>query len=734
MNTNTNDVYNILCKKIVSNYEEQDVITIIRHCNNNKLYNLGKLLCKFFEKDFEWSLEIKEEYASICYNLKEYTQAHNIYNKLLCLTNIDEKKAKEILHKKHYVIPHVENNYNYYNIEKIQNIKNQKKSLIPKITLTMTTCKRLELFKQTMNTFLNCCEDIHLIDNWICIDDNSSEEDRKEMLKLYPFITFYMKNLSIKGHPQSMNIIRNIVNTPYIFHLEDDWKFIKKDKYITKCLEVLGENEKIGQCLLNKNYGEINTDINVKGGDYKITKTGLRYYIHEYVKTEQDLIKWIQKHSYEGLNSNYWPHFSLRPSLIRKKILNELGEFNEKVSHFELKYSELYVNKGYVSAFLEDINCLHIGRLTSEKHDPTKLNAYILNDEAQFFGKEEKTNNLPNNLPNNLTNMNIETYVINLERRKDRWNLFEENCEKELKFLNYNRFNAIDGDKLITNTQLQRIFDGNDYNMRRGMVGCALSHFKLYTNLINSKTNVNTYIIFEDDIKVVKNFEKKLLHLFDKLNEFDWDIVFLGHHMKKEYITTETYNEEILPNLEKWNSTQSLERSYGGTGGYIITKQGAIKLLDYINKVTMTNCIDTMIQKSSDELNVFYCSPHLIYTDCIQYNNLIDTDIQYNYNSLSLNLNDRVREEIEYLKFLPQIIDYDKILNYVMKQNQTIPVYYKGNPTEIKEIIKKCIYPYYTLEDKVIIIIPNIKDNLIRYFHRFKILDKYSIEDSLVYI
>ena len=47
-----------------------------------------------------------------------------------------------------------------------------------------------------------------------------------------------------------MNIIKKIVDTPYIFHCEDDWKFFCKKRYISECFDVLGQSCKIGQCLI----------------------------------------------------------------------------------------------------------------------------------------------------------------------------------------------------------------------------------------------------------------------------------------------------------------------------------------------------------------------------------------------------------------------------------------------------------------------------------------------------
>ena len=59
--------------------------------------------------------------------------------------------------------------------------------------LTITTCKRLDLFNQTVNSLLNHWEDLNQIDYFLVVDDNSSKEDRQKMKDLYPFFNFYMK-------------------------------------------------------------------------------------------------------------------------------------------------------------------------------------------------------------------------------------------------------------------------------------------------------------------------------------------------------------------------------------------------------------------------------------------------------------------------------------------------------------------------------------------------------------
>jgi len=219
-----------------------------------------------------------------------------------------------------------------------------------------------------MNSWLHCCTDLNKIKEWICVDDNSSEEDRKKMKEFYPFFTFIFKGPENKGHPKSMNIIHRTVNTPYILHMEDDWQFFIQRDYVSRMLDILNSDEKLIQALVNQNYAEKPDDI-VEGGFEKWSKEGYRYREHEYNGT--------------GVRENhkYWPHFSFRPSLHRKKYWDDVGLYNENTTHFEMEYAHRVVKKGYKSAFMPSIYCLHIGKLTNQNDKP---NAYALNGENQF--------------------------------------------------------------------------------------------------------------------------------------------------------------------------------------------------------------------------------------------------------------------------------------------------------------------------------------------------------------
>jgi GR25 family glycosyltransferase involved in LPS biosynthesis len=711
-----------ILKKFKDTGEIKTVIESLKLCEKENNYEIGILISEYFLEIFIDNIDILEYYGSFCYNTAKYRLSHNIFEKLICKNQkISMEKMEFYISMKSKCIDHIKDDFIGYNKTLIKKLSKENKphSLI---TLTMTTCKRLSLFIDTINSFLNCCQDVHLIDRWILIDDNSTEEDRKIMKEKYPFFEFVFKDKKDKGHPRSMNMFLDLVETPYMFHMEDDWKFIEKRNYMTECLNVLSTNNDIGQCLINRNYGETSKDNSIPGGYHYMTQNGLKYVIHEHCSTDKQYEEFNKKHNNRP-NCAYWPHFSFRPSLIRTSVFKNLGRFDEKVSHFEMEYSRRYIQRNYISAFLNGIFCLHTGRLTSEINDETKLNAYKLNNEKQFSGKEQENNNIQ------VKDIDFKTFVINLDRREDRW----ENIKKLLD-IPITRFSAIDGRKLKKTEQLQRIFDGNDYNMRDGMVGCALSHIKLCIDLLYSPTD-NIYCILEDDIVPVPDFKKKLQHLYAILPN-DWEFCYLGCHLWKQYQTDEFLNKSRFPVCERWSSQKSLMYSIGGTGGYLINKTGAYKLLEYINACGMTNCIDTVQQKASDYVNVYYTKPHLYTSDCYTNNNSVDSDVSNDnkYISLTMDIEDRIKEELK--KYNNPILtsDYNYTEMYIKNlENKNTLFFVSQNREDFVKILSQNILriPFYIMGKTVIVFVPKEK---ILYPFRLNKGDNYDITDAIQFI
>lgn len=240
-------------------------------------------------------------------------------------------------------------------------------SAFPEVTLVVTTCRRLDLFIRTINSFLACCTDVGRIGRWICIDDNSSEDDRRRMEETFPFFEFVWKSPEERGHAKSLQMLQDLVGSPFVFHLEDDQEFFVSSDYITRCLKGLTVGTSVGQCLVNLNYAESLDDYQIQGG-LPFQHDGQAFVAHLF-DPERIVV--------DGLSNGHWPHFSLRPGLVRREVW-DLGF--RAVPFFEREFAQRYTGTGWRTIFLPDIYHRHIGRRVGSGGE----NAYSLNRTRQF--------------------------------------------------------------------------------------------------------------------------------------------------------------------------------------------------------------------------------------------------------------------------------------------------------------------------------------------------------------
>ena len=711
-------------------------LTLFENYKNKKLIlddKNKKELLKFTFNSFV------EEYRN---NLKKYntTQDKNVDNSFI--------KMKDLFEELHGI-------YSEYNLEHVkhmcyllQNDQNEKE-----ITITMTTCKRTDLFKRTVNSFLECCLDLHLVKEWIIVDDNSSKEDRNEMIKLYPFITFILKEEKDKGHVKSMNIIRNTVKTKYLFHLEDDWEFLYKDIYLTKCLDIIKIKPQYGQCLINKNYSEGSSCFETVGGELKsYIKNDFKqtfYFEHQHLEyneqIQMELHKYIYLRNTSGFKSHYyWPHFSFRVGLTKLSVLNEIGEF-ENVEHFEMNYALKYVSKGYITTFLDSIYCSHIGRRTCERFDKTKPNAYELNNINQFdINSQEQNSEIKKETEKekekNLNEM-FKTFVINLKRRPDRLNNFYEKNKHITSILNVNVEEAVDGQKIKLNQKMRRIFHTSDTFFRKGIMGCAFSHMKLWSKLATDD-KYDMYLILEDDVLMAKPTEKFLEIIPNEMNNkfSDWDIIYLGNHSKKNL-----NNNVDKVSIEKYTPAQFMENSYGGIFCYLIHKRGAIKLLTNLISNGMNYAIDWDMCML-DCVNNYFMYPFLAFSDMATElpNNTNDSDIQRSHNRFISSAQDWILDDISNMLELTS----NKGILYFDRDNWNEFIYekfdfdVKSNIIVSNELINKnllftniCFTQISSDTTKIIqdLLFKIIQDNIPIYF--YTIYERYlvTVPESLYY-
>lgn len=700
-----------LIQKYQNTNDFQNILLLLKYLYENNLNNIAYLLGKYFYNEYHLNSDFIILLGDISFSLLKFDEAYEHYESVynLDLSKNDEDLIKDKLIK---TIPFIKNNFTSYNVNIINKILNKKVNRdSQKITFSITTCKRFDLFSKTINSFLNCCTDLEMIDEWILVDDNSSNEDRKLMQEQYPFFSFIFKDESQKGHPKSMNIIKNKVKTKYLFHMEDDWIFFKQDNYLEKCFKILEFSERYnlsyGQVLINRNYAEVEKDLKYIGGVKYKTDDNQTFIEHQYLKeNSKELDEFLKDYDLKNNTYDivyYWPHFSFRPSLLRTDIYKLCGDFRNDVFHFEREYANVYNSLGLKSVFLPGFYSFHSGRLTSQIDNKEIMNAYELNQTLQYQKNFQINYNLEN----------IDCYVVNLNRRKDRFLNFERENKDKISFLNCKRYSAVDGKKVKHSRQLEFLFNNNTYDWNAGAIGCALSHIDLWINFL--KSNKELLVIFEDDAKVTDNFKVYFNNILKNLNNITCDLMFLGHHS-----TCLTGNEFII---KTWEGERIFKETLGGTFGYLINKNGCRKILDFIEKEGMINCIDTMMLRAEKEnnLKIWVCEPLLIYSTCYQFDKKNDTDIQYETYKIYRTPKKRLEIEIELFKKLKLPFRHFEDKNGIEKEH--IIIYNKKNKDKINGY-------YYDISNEYFIGIPN---NFISSLDIFKIKNKneYSIYDIL---
>ncbi len=245
----------------------------------------------------------------------------------------------------------------------------------------------------------------------------------------------------------------------------------------------------------------------------------------------------------------------------------------------------------------------------------------------------------------------IKSYVINLKRRPDRYEKFL-SLSKKYSSLQIERFEAVDGKYIesniikFNNTELNidQIFSidnsyinkkKNSYPVQKltgGALGCALTHIELWTQIAEDKNNDNIYMILEDDVNFVINFEERFTELIKLLTDKSskvpgWELCYLGFHddIPYEDPSDTMLLESNLINIYQLNP--KIKRSHGGgTFSYLIKPEGAKVLLGCVKKYKVCQPIDWFMIEMMNNITQLKIEPHLCISNLACHG--ADTDIQ----------------------------------------------------------------------------------------------------------
>jgi hypothetical protein len=228
-----------------------------------------------------------------------------------------------------------------------------------KVTVVLTSCGRLELLRQTVDSFLKFCE--YPIEEFIIIDDSGNKNVHEDLKYQYSAEYFHLiLNEQNIGLIPSIDKAYSKVRTPFIFHTEDDWEFTRAG-FIEKSVKILQNERNIMQVWLrgdkNPNGHPIEPEVfETDGVQYKLVGT----YQH-----------------------SVWHGFTFNPGLRRLSEYNLIKPYDDihldenrgigvQENHIGRVLFEQY---GFRAATLLDEYCYHTGDFNRTYANPSSMKA-----------------------------------------------------------------------------------------------------------------------------------------------------------------------------------------------------------------------------------------------------------------------------------------------------------------------------------------------------------------------
>ena len=212
-----------------------------------------------------------------------------------------------------------------------------------KVTVVLTSCNRVELLDKTIESFHK--HNTYPIEEFIIIEDSTDIKAIKHIKNNYSDYTLIFNEENL-GTFKSIDKAYSQVNTPYIFHLEDDWKFVKEG-FIEDSMKILEHNSKV-----------INVWIR------SLTDTMEHPFSKEKHFTE-DIGYYIMDTDYGGYTG-----FSTNPGLRRLVDHNRIGGLGKFGSRAEILAGQEYLKLGFYAVILEHKYIEHTGWTNSAKSHP----------------------------------------------------------------------------------------------------------------------------------------------------------------------------------------------------------------------------------------------------------------------------------------------------------------------------------------------------------------------------
>lgn len=205
-----------------------------------------------------------------------------------------------------------------------------------------------------------------------------------------------------------------------------------------------------------------------------------------------------------------------------------------------------------------------------------------------------------------------DVWVINLDRRKDRLDTFTKTHGFGDRLL---RLSAFDGKKLIMTPKIARLFAPNDFNWKKSVMGCALSHLALWIQLLNEKPNIQSYLILEDDARLQPGWAAVWEKALEEGCMNDYDVVYLGGILPPNKAGFDSCIERVSDHVGRIRTNTLFSQTpstyfHFCAYSYVLTRKGAEKIISVLkSRNGYWTSADHMMCNIQEFLNIYFLNP-----------------------------------------------------------------------------------------------------------------------------
>jgi len=246
-------------------------------------------------------------------------------------------------------------------------------AVFPDVAFVFCTCKRLELFKRTATSVVDNLEDFVRVRRVHVVDDDSSLEDRQQMLSIYPQFSHQWRGTDQRGHARSLNWMMTSLAEPFVAYWEDDCVLRSRGNWLSMARNILASNVQLGAVSLDQSIRADERCASPR--EWTLRESPHRHFI-SVPRDPKDYVK-PAGFVYER---DPWPGFSLKPCLLAvERLRGAVGLFSESNNdHMEYDFGTRCVAAGLHTAILSGPSIEDIGQGTS---------AYVLNGKPRSYDR-----------------------------------------------------------------------------------------------------------------------------------------------------------------------------------------------------------------------------------------------------------------------------------------------------------------------------------------------------------